>query len=111
MGSEGHGVVPVLNQALQEWVETTGKPVFYVMKGMNNRSEMYSALEAEVEDPEDVNTSLNEVRATTYLMTTFSSSLVLMSMSFDIFESAKCVSMLAFFFLAPWVVFQTYVAK
>ena len=30
------------------------------MKGQNCRTEMYSALEAEVEDPEDSLTSLNE---------------------------------------------------
>jgi hypothetical protein len=30
------------------------------MKGMNCRTEMYSALEAEVEDPEDSITALNE---------------------------------------------------
>ena len=61
VGSVGHGVVPVIDEALQEWVEATGKPVFYVMKGMNNRTEMFSALEAEVEDPEDADTSINEV--------------------------------------------------
>ena len=60
MGSRGHCVVPILDEALQKWVEYTGKSVTYVMKGMNCRTEMYSALGADVEDPEDNITALNE---------------------------------------------------
>lgn len=59
IGSLGHNVVGVLNAALQDWTRYTGKDVFYVMKGQNCRTEMYSALEAEVEDPTDSNTALN----------------------------------------------------
>ncbi len=60
IGSKGHSVVPVLQQALQDWEEVSGKSVFYVMKGMNIRTEMYSVMAAEVEDPEDATTGLNE---------------------------------------------------
>ena len=51
--------VPVRNAALQEWAEGSGRPVRYIMKGMNCRTEMYSALEAEVEDAADASTFLN----------------------------------------------------
>ena len=59
VGSKGHGIVPELNQALQRWAQRSKRTIFYVMKGQNLRTEMYSALEAEVEDPNDPNTSLN----------------------------------------------------
>lgn len=53
-------MVPVLNEALQEWVEYSGKSVCYVTKGQNCRTEMFGVLQAEVEDPKDVRTSLNQ---------------------------------------------------
>ena len=59
MGSEGHCIVPELNNALQRWAARQQRPINYVMKGQNLRTEMYSALEAEVEDPNDPNTALN----------------------------------------------------
>lgn len=70
IGSRGHAVVPVINEALQEWSHTTGHSVHYVLKGQNLRCEMYSALEAEVVDPTDNSTALNvallaKLRATT----------------------------------------------
>jgi nicotinamidase-related amidase len=59
IGSKGHSVVPVINEALQKWAETAGRPINYIMKGQNLRVEMYSALQAEVPDPKDQNTGLN----------------------------------------------------
>ena len=59
LGSRGHCVMPVINDALQEWAAHSKRPVQYVFKGYNYRTEMYSALEAEVVDPNDFSTSLN----------------------------------------------------
>jgi len=60
IGSYGHAIVPELNVALQNWAKVRNKAVTYVMKGQNCRTEMYSALKAEVEDPKDPRTALNE---------------------------------------------------
>jgi len=60
IGSRGHSVVPVINDALQRWAERSKRAVTYVMKGQNLRTEMYSALMAEVEDPSDPNTAIND---------------------------------------------------
>jgi nicotinamidase/pyrazinamidase len=59
IGSPGHSVVPTINDALQRWACRSGRPIHYVMKGQNLRVEMYSALQAEVHDPLDLNTGLN----------------------------------------------------
>ena len=59
IGSRGHCIVPAINEALQEWAAYSHRPVTYVMKGQNCRTEMYSALEAEVIDPLDHSTALN----------------------------------------------------
>ena len=59
IGSRGHCIVPVINKALQAWAEYSKRPVNYIMKGQNCRTEMFSALVAEVEDPLDSSTSLN----------------------------------------------------
>lgn len=48
-----------INEALQEWAETTRKEVIYIQKGTNPYTEMYSALSAAVEDPADKSTALN----------------------------------------------------
>jgi nicotinamidase-related amidase len=53
VGTRGHAVVPAINKAIQKWAETTKRKVTYVLKGQNLRTEMYSALKAEVIDPED----------------------------------------------------------
>lgn len=60
IGTEGHAVIPVLNEALQEWVTAKMKPVDYVYKGMNCLTEMYSALAAEIPIEDDPSTSLNQ---------------------------------------------------
>ena len=59
IGSRGHCVVPVIDDALQQWAAYSKRPVNYIMKGQNCRTEMFSALVAEVEDPLDSSTSLN----------------------------------------------------
>ena len=59
VGSKGHSVVPVINNALQRWAHRSGRPVNYIMKGQNLRVEMYSAIQAEVHDPLDQNTGVN----------------------------------------------------
>lgn len=59
IGTPGHAVVPVLNEALQAWVKANMKVVEYVHKGTNCQSEMYSALSAEVPVAGDATTELN----------------------------------------------------
>jgi nicotinamidase/pyrazinamidase len=59
IGSKGHGVVPVINTALQRWASKSKRQVNYIMKGQNLRTECYSALQAEVEDSSDQSTALN----------------------------------------------------
>ena len=59
VGSRGQAIVPVINQALQEWASNSDRPVTYVTKGENWKTETYSALEAEFVDPLDFSTSLN----------------------------------------------------
>ena len=59
IGTPGHAVVPELNAALQEWSAARLRPVDYVLKGMNCMTEMYSAISAEVEVPDDPSTATN----------------------------------------------------
>eukprot|EP01038_Epipyxis_sp_PR26KG_P010761 gene10761-14452_t len=59
VGSRGHAVVPIINSALQRWAEKSPRTVKYIMKGMNVRTEFYSALSAEVEDKDDPSTKFN----------------------------------------------------
>jgi len=59
IGSRGQAVVSSINEALQQWAAYSHRPVTYIMKGQNSRTEMYSALEAEVVDPLDYSTALN----------------------------------------------------
>jgi len=62
IGTSGHNVRQVIQDALHEWEEVQGKAVTYVMKGNNSKSEHYSAIKAEVIVPGDEwNTSLNNV--------------------------------------------------
>ncbi|MES2464074.1 MAG: hypothetical protein V4671_26170 [Armatimonadota bacterium] len=60
IGSGGHAIVPDLHQALQEWETATLSPVEFVTKGSNVWTEHYSALRADVPDPTDSTTLLNE---------------------------------------------------
>lgn len=47
-GTEGHKVNPELDTALQQWEIKNNKKVEYLYKGMNHKTEHYSALKAEV---------------------------------------------------------------
>ncbi len=58
IGKYGHGVIPVLDNALFEW-EKEFAMVDYVTKGSNFWTEHYSAVQADVPDPEDPSTQLN----------------------------------------------------
>lgn len=58
IGTEGHTVMPNLVDALTEW-EQQFAMVDYVTKGSNPWTEHFSAVQAEVPDPEDPSTQLN----------------------------------------------------
>ena len=60
IGSWGHGVHGELRAAYNEWEERTQRSVGKVLKGQNRFTEHYSALLAEVPDPADPGTQLNE---------------------------------------------------
>lgn len=57
--SDGHKLQPDLFKALCDWEEEQIAIVNYVTKGSNVKTEMYSALKAEVVDPSDPSTQLN----------------------------------------------------
>ena len=60
IGTPGHDLVPCIANALSEWSAAHGgKEVRVVEKGMNNFTEMYSAVEAEVPIPTDPRTCTN----------------------------------------------------
>ncbi len=59
IGSEGNNIFPVLFKTLQKWEQTKVDNVTYVSKGSNPFTEHYSAVKAEVPDPEDPSTQLN----------------------------------------------------
>ncbi len=58
IGSEGHNVSPVLFDALQAWSDRFAL-VDFVTKGSNPWTEHFSAVQAEVPDPEDPTTQVN----------------------------------------------------
>jgi nicotinamidase/pyrazinamidase len=58
IGSPGHAVVPELFAALTDW-ESGFAVVDYVTKGSNIWTEHYSAVVADVPDPEDPSTQIN----------------------------------------------------
>jgi nicotinamidase-related amidase len=58
IGSWGHGVYPALFDALQVWTERFAM-VDFVVKGSNPYTEHFSAVRAEVPDPEDPTTQVN----------------------------------------------------
>ncbi|MGM9479659.1 cysteine hydrolase [Roseateles sp. NT4] len=60
MGSWGHGVHAGLQSALDAWADEQGSSVEVVTKGENPWTEHYSALQAEVPDPADEGTELNQ---------------------------------------------------
>jgi nicotinamidase-related amidase len=58
LGTEGHSVHPPLMEALNEWAVAQKRSINWYFKGQNNRAEMYSALKAEVEVPDDPTSAL-----------------------------------------------------
>lgn len=59
IGTPGHAVYPVLFEALEAWERERFVGVDYVMKGSNLYTEHYSAIRADVPDPDDPSTELN----------------------------------------------------
>jgi len=59
IGTVGHNVVPQLYSALLEWEKENYASVDFVTKGSNHFVEHFSAVKAEVVDPEDPSTQLN----------------------------------------------------
>ena len=59
IGSWGHNVQEDVRRAYNRWEQATLQPVHKVFKGMNAWTENYSALQAEVPDPQDPGTLLN----------------------------------------------------
>ena len=55
VGSTGHAVVPVINEALM----VSNRPVKYVMKSQSWKTDSYSALDADFIDPTDFSSSMN----------------------------------------------------
>lgn len=58
IGSWGHALYPRLFEALSGWEARFGN-ADYLLKGFNMRTEHYSAVQADVPDPEDPDTELN----------------------------------------------------
>lgn len=60
IGTPGHNVVPQLMEALLDWINYNGDTVVdFVTKGSNPFVEHFSAVKAEVVDPDDSSTQLN----------------------------------------------------
>ncbi|MCK5687850.1 hypothetical protein KAI87_01210, partial [Myxococcota bacterium] len=58
IGDEGHNIAPVLSSAIHDW-EKDSRKVKFITKGSNPWTEHFSALAAEVPDPEPIGTQLN----------------------------------------------------
>jgi nicotinamidase-related amidase len=59
IGDEGHNVWPRLSEAIHAWESTRHALCDFVTKGSNPWTEHFSAVQAEVPDPEDPGTQLN----------------------------------------------------
>lgn len=59
IGSWGHNVHDAVRAAYNRWEAASLRPVRKVLKGMNAWTENYSALQAEVPDPQDPGTQMN----------------------------------------------------
>ena len=59
IGSPGHAVFPVLYDALCRWESSKPWVINFVSKGSNVNTEHYSAVKAEVPDPNDPTTQIN----------------------------------------------------
>lgn len=76
IGSKGASVYPSLSEALIEWEKDNFALVDYVPKGSNLNTEHYSAVKAEVVDPNDqLNTGLN----TNFIQSTMSADIILLA--------------------------------
>jgi len=59
IGDEGHNILPVLSDAVHEWERKRFALADVVTKGSNPFTEHFSAVKAEVDDPEDPSTQVN----------------------------------------------------
>lgn len=59
IGTRGNTVLPVLSDALSGWIDKKRRNVNYVSKGSNIFTEHYSAIKAEVPDPDDPTTQID----------------------------------------------------
>ncbi len=59
IGDEGHNIAPVLAAAVHEWEEKRNGMSDVVTKGSNPFTEHFSAVKAEVPDPDDRSTQIN----------------------------------------------------
>jgi nicotinamidase/pyrazinamidase len=59
IGTPGHTIAAPLREALQQWELNRYTRVHYVLKGSNMFTEHYSAVQAEVPDPQDAETEVN----------------------------------------------------
>lgn len=60
VGTPGHALHPALSDALRAWAEGGLQTVDFVPKGGNPKTEHYSAIRADVPDPDDPSTGLNQ---------------------------------------------------
>lgn len=60
VGTPGHAVHDELGLALREWAESNLRTIDYVPKGGNLKTEHYSAIQADVPDPSDPTTAVNQ---------------------------------------------------
>ena len=58
-GTLGWAMHPEVSNAVTQWCETQEKEVNWKFKGQSTITEMYSAVEADVPDPDDLNTSFD----------------------------------------------------
>lgn len=65
IGSKGNAVVPILYEALLGWMRKKDRNIDWISKGSNPFTEHYSAVKAEVPDPQDPTTQLNTKFITT----------------------------------------------
>jgi nicotinamidase-related amidase len=59
VGTWGHNVIPAVSGALRRWEERRRARVDYHLKGHNPWTEHYSAVQADVPDPDDPSTQIN----------------------------------------------------
>ncbi len=60
VGTPGHALHAVLSDALRTWAEGNLRTIDFVPKGGNPKTEHYSAIRADVPDPGDPSTGLNQ---------------------------------------------------